>query len=136
MIRWIVFAASIPHDYLPERELKSAGILYVCIAYNEYMTEVTVSARIPKELEKEVERLMEEEHLEKSAALRKLLHIGVENYRLGRALEGLRVGRFSLSRAAEEAGVSIWEILEEAARRRVAWVADDVLEDMVGRRRR
>ena len=100
------------------------------------MTEVTVSARIPKELEKEVERLMEEEHLEKSAALRKLLHIGVENYRLGRALEGLRVGRFSLSRAAEEAGVSIWEILEEAARRRVAWVADDVLEDMVGRRRR
>ena len=100
------------------------------------MTEVTVSARIPKELEEEVERLMKEEHMEKSAALRKLLHIGVENYRLDRALEGLRVGRFSLSRAAEEARVTVCEILDEAARKRIPWVSDDVLEDIVGRPRR
>lgn len=100
------------------------------------MTEVTISARIPRELEKEVEKLMREEHLEKSAALRKLLHLGLDNYRMDRALRGLRDGRFSVSKAANEAATTVWELLEEAARRRVAWVADDVIEDVTGRRRR
>src|SRR5439155_300858 len=89
-----------------------AKSLCVCNAYYACMTEVTVSARIPQELEKEVERLMGEEHLEKSAALRKLLHLGVQNYRLERAIRGLGERRFSLLKAAEEAGLTIWEVLE------------------------
>jgi metal-responsive CopG/Arc/MetJ family transcriptional regulator len=100
------------------------------------MTEVTISARIPRELAKELERLMREEHLEKSAALRKLLHLGLKDYRLDRALAELSKGRISLSRAAEEAGVSVWELVDEAARHRVAWVADDVIDDTHGRRRK
>lgn len=100
------------------------------------MTEVTVSARIPQELEREVERLMREEHLEKSAALRKLLHLGVQNYRIDRGLRGFGEGRFSLSKSAEEAGLTVWEILDEAARRRVTWVADDVIEDLHRRKGR
>jgi AraC-like DNA-binding protein len=100
------------------------------------MTEVTVSARISQELEKEVERLMREEHLEKSAALRKLLHLGVQNYRLERAIRGLGEGRFSLLKAAEEAGLTIWEVLDEAARRQVTWVAEDIMEDIRGRKGR
>ena len=100
------------------------------------MTEVTVSARIPHELEKEVERLMREEHLEKSAALRKLLHLGVQNYRLERAIRGLGEGRFSLLKAAEEAGLTIWEVLDEAARRQATWVAEDIMEDIRGRKGR
>ncbi len=99
------------------------------------MTEVTVSARIPKELEKEVERLMRDEHLEKSAALRKLLHLGVDNYRLDRALRDLREGKVSLSKAAQDAGVTVWELIDEAARRRVPWVDDDALADVRHRRR-
>ena len=115
---------------------KTAESLFVCNAYNDCMTEVTVSARIPRELEKEVEQLMREEHLEKSAALRKLLHLGLENYRLERALRGLREGRFSLLKAAEEAHMNVWELLDEAARAHVVWVAEDVLEDVSPRRRR
>jgi len=99
------------------------------------MTEVTVSARIPRKQAKEVERLMREEHLEMSTALRKLLYLGIEKYRLDRALRGLCEGRFSLLRAAEEAGLDVWELLDEAAGRHVAWVADDVLEDVLPRRR-
>jgi len=100
------------------------------------MTEVTISARIPKVLEKELERLMREEHLEKSAALRKLLHMGLKNYRLEKALAELGEGRISLSRAAEDAGMSVWELMDEAARRGVTWVADDAIDDVPGRRRR
>ena len=100
------------------------------------MTELTVSARIPRDMERDVEQLMREEHLEKSAALRKLLHLGLENYRLDRALRGLGEGRFSLLKAAEEAHLNVWQLLDEAARGRVAWVADDVFEDVPPRRRK
>ena len=108
----------------------------VCNACYACMTEVTVSARIPQELEKEVERLMREEHLEKSAALRKLLHLGVRNYRLERALRGLAEGQFSLTKAAEEAGLTVWDILDEAARRHVTWVAEDAMDDIRPRKGR
>jgi metal-responsive CopG/Arc/MetJ family transcriptional regulator len=100
------------------------------------MTEVTISARIPKELARELERLMREEHLEKSAALRKLLHLGLRDYRLERALAELGKGRISLSRAAADAGISVWELVEEAHRHHVTWVADDVIDDLRGRRQK
>ena len=63
-------------------------------------TEGTVSARTSLALEREVERLTPEERLEKSAALRRLLHLGGENHRLDPTLRGLREGRFSLPKAA------------------------------------
>src|SRR3990172_4118084 len=88
--------------------------LFVCNANIECMTEVTMSARIPRELEKEVEQLMREEHLENSAALRRLVHLGLEDYRLERALRRLGEGRFSLLKAAEEAHMNVWELLDEA----------------------
>lgn len=99
------------------------------------MTEVTVSARIPREMEKEVEELMREEHLEKSAALRKTLHLGLEGYRRERALRLLAEQKVTLSRAAEIAKVSAWEMLSLVKERRIAWVDDDILEDLreVGR---
>ena len=94
------------------------------------MTEVTVSARIPREMEKEVEGLMREEHLEKSAALRKILHLGLEGYRRERALRLLSEQKVTLSRAAEIAKVSVWEMLALVKERRITWVDDDVLEDL------
>ena len=100
------------------------------------MTEVTVSARIPKEMEAEVETLMKEEHLEKSAALRKIMHMGLERYRQERALRLLAQGRVTLSRAAELAKVSIWEMLEMVRERRIVWVDDDLIADVLNLRRR
>ena len=89
-----------------------------------------MSARISKEMEKEVEVLMREEHLEKSAALRKILRLGLEHHRRERALELLSRGEVTLGRAAEIAQVSIWEMYALAASRRIAWVDEDVTEDL------
>ncbi len=94
------------------------------------MTEVTVSARIPKEMEREVEALMREEHLEKSAALRKILHMGLDGYRRERALRLLSERKVTLSKAAEVAKVSIWEMMSMARDRRIGWVDDDLMEDL------
>jgi len=101
----------------------------------ETMTEVTVSARIPREMESEVEELMREEHLEKSAALRKILHLGLEGYRRDRALRLLSERKATLSKAAGIARVSIWEMLSLARDRHISWVDDDLLEDLRGTRR-
>jgi len=102
----------------------------VCNACIESMTEVTVSARIPRDMEKEVEDLMHEEHLEKSAALRKILYLGLEGYRRERALRHLAERVVTLSKAAEIARVSIWEMMSLARDRHIAWVDDDLMEDL------
>jgi len=94
------------------------------------MTEVTVSARIPREMEDEVEALMREEHLEKSAALRKILHLGLEGYRRERALRLLSERKLTLSKAAEVAKVSVWEMMSLARDRRILWVDDDLMDDL------
>ena len=99
------------------------------------MTEVTVSARIPREMESEVEELMREEHLEKSAALRKILHLGLEGYRRDRALRLLSERKATLSKAAEIAKVSVSEMLSMARDRHVSWVDDDLLENLRGKHR-
>ncbi len=101
-----------------------------CIAYIVYMTEVTVSARIPRDMEEEVEQLMREEHLERSAAIRKLLHLGLDHYRQERALRLLAEGKATLSRGAEVARMSLWEFADLVRERKIAWVADDVLGDL------
>ncbi len=94
------------------------------------MTEVTVSARIPRDMEQEVEQLMREERLERSAAIRKLLHLGLDRYRQERALRLLSEGTVTFSRAAEIARLSLWELVDIVRDRKIAWVADDALEDL------
>jgi predicted HTH domain antitoxin len=97
-------------------------------AYLESVTEVTVSARIPREMEEEVEALMREEHLEKSAALRRLLHLGIENYRRERAVRLLFERKATLSKAAQVAKITIWEMLDLVRERGIVWVGDDVID--------
>ncbi len=94
------------------------------------MTEITISARIPRDMEQEVEQLMREERLERSAAIRKLLHLGLDRYRHERALRLLAEGTVTLSRAAEIARLSLWEFVDVVRDRKIAWVADDALEDL------
>ena len=89
-----------------------------------------MSARIPREMEEEVEALMDEERLEKSAALRKLLHLGIENYRRERALRLLSERKVTLSKAAQIAKVPIWEMLHLVRERGIVWVDDGVIDDV------
>lgn len=89
-----------------------------------------MSARIPREMEEEVETLMGEERLEKSAALRKLLHLGIENYRRERALRLLSERKVTLSKAAQIAKVPIWEMLHLVRERGIVWVDDGVIDDV------
>jgi len=88
----------------------------------------TISARVPEELEAELQAYLEGEKLDRSTAVRKLLSEGLEAWRRDRALESLTAGEVTLSRAAERAGTSVWEFARLAEERDVTWVDGDRVE--------
>lgn len=89
----------------------------------------TISARVPDELEAELEAYLADEKLDRSTAVRKLLAEGLEAWRRDRALEQLDAGTITFSVAAERAGMSIWDFAQLAKERDITWVDDDHLED-------
>lgn len=93
------------------------------------MTEVNISARIPEVLEQELEIYMKEEHLEKSAALRKLLFKSLEEWKLEHALKLLSEGKTTLSKAAEIAGIDIWSLTAKIKEAKIQWVKDRAVQE-------
>ena len=88
----------------------------------------TISARVPDDLEEELEVYLEEEKLDRSTAVRKLLLEGLEDWRQERALRKLEAGAVTFTRAAELAGLSTWEFAALVEQRDVTWVDGDHLE--------
>jgi len=89
----------------------------------------TISTRVPDDLEAELEAYLDEEKLDRSTAVRKLLSEGLEEWRRERALDALEAGRISFSEAADRADMSVWEFSQLAADRDVTWVDGDHLEE-------
>lgn len=85
----------------------------------------TVSARLPDELEAELEAYIDEEHLDRSTAVRKLLAEGLDAWRKEHALDQLQAGEVSFTRAAEIADLNVWDFAQLVRDRDVTWVADD-----------
>jgi len=56
-----------------------------------------------------LDQISREENIDRSAALRKVLDIGLQEYMKRKAVEDYRRGRLSIGRAAEDAGMSIAE---------------------------
>ncbi len=88
----------------------------------------TISARVPDELEAELEAYLEDENLDRSTAVRKLLSEGLEEWRRERALDQLAAGTITFTRAADLAGVSVWDFAQLVKRRDITWVAEDHLD--------
>lgn len=88
----------------------------------------TISARVPDELEAELEAYLEDEQLDRSTAVRRLLAEGLEQWRRERALEKLASGEVTFARAAELADLSVWEFARLAREHDVTWVSADHAE--------
>lgn len=71
-----------------------------------------VTARIPEEMYQAIERIREEEHTDRSTAIKILLERGIDEWRLDDAVAQYRDGEASLGAAADRAGLSIWRFLE------------------------
>lgn len=57
-----------------------------------------------------IEALSKEEHLDRSTAMRILLEEGYKNYIKRKAAENYMGGKITISKAAEKAGITVWEM--------------------------
>lgn len=91
----------------------------------------TLSARIPNSLEDELNQFMEDEKLDKSTAVRKLLSEGIEEWKKEKALEKLENGEVTFQKAAEIADMDTWSFADLVKKRKITWVKEDrVKEDL------
>jgi len=79
----------------------------------------TVATRIPSELEEEIIKFMKEEGLDKSTAIRRILEIGVNEWKKKRAIELYRAEKITLWKASQIAGLSLREMLDELGRLKI-----------------
>ena len=73
---------------------------------------VQVNLRDPQEIADDLDRLAAEEHLSRVDVARQILLEGVERRKQALALQLYAEGKVSQSRAAEMAGVSLWEMMD------------------------
>ncbi len=71
-----------------------------------------LTGRVPKKHLEQLNKISKEEGIDRSTALRKVLDIGLKEYRREKAIERYRKGKISIGNAAEEAGLSIFEMYD------------------------
>jgi len=91
-----------------------------------------ITTRVPDELAKEVERIAEVEALDKSTTIKRLLVKAVQAWKIDYALKLYQEGRISIGRAAETAGVSLWELTDILVKRKIPiqMSREDLEEDL------
>lgn len=95
------------------------------------MTKRIVGVRLDAELTKAVDDVVEQELVDKSTALRKLVGEGYRGWRLKRALQQLREGKVSVWEASKIAGVPLWDFLAMLKKEEgIEWAEFDVKETL------
>lgn len=91
-----------------------------------------MSARLPKERVDLIEEIAKTERIDKSTVLDRALELYIREWMIQRGVEAYRDEGVTLMRAAEIAGISIWEMTDVLAERGVQaqYDVDDLEEDL------
>ena len=87
-----------------------------------------VSTRLPLELVRELELIEDVEQSDRSTTVRRLLSKAIRQWKLEHYARLYGDGKLTLARAARDAGVSLWEMMDYARVRKVPAQYD--LEDL------
>lgn len=89
-----------------------------------------INIRLEADLVSALERVAREEALDRATTIRRLLESSIKDWELERALLRYRRGEVSLGRAAEESGLTQWELIDAVRAAGMAYPldADDVAE--------
>ncbi len=82
----------------------------------------TIATRVPKEIDEFLKKIMKEEKLDKSTTTRRILELGIAEWRMEKAIDVLRNGKATLAKAAEIAGISIYEMIEVIREKRIDYI--------------
>ncbi|MBM3747058.1 MAG: hypothetical protein FJW34_14810 [Acidobacteria bacterium] len=94
----------------------------------EMKKERMVGARLPTGLVRDLDMIENVEQADRSTTIRKLLCRAVADWKLEHQARQYGSGKASLARAAREAGVSVWEMMDYLRSRKIAAQYD--LEDL------
>jgi len=92
--------------------------------------ERTVASRLPEGMVRDLELVEEVEQTDRATAVRKLLSRALDEWKLDYYARRYGEGELSLGRAAEEAGVSLWRMMDHVRQCKIAVQYD--LEDLRG----
>ena len=94
--------------------------------------EQMVGSRLPVELVQDLEMIERVEQTDRSTALRKLLHKAVGDWKREHYARQYGDGCMTLARAAGDANVSLWEMMNYVRQRKIAvqYDLDDLRKDM------
>ncbi len=81
-----------------------------------------IASRIPQEMDEELREIMEYEKVDKATAVRKIMEIGISEWRKSFAIQLLQHGKASFNKAAEIGKLSVWEFADLLREKRVEWV--------------
>ena len=90
--------------------------------------EQMVGTRLPLELVRELELIENVEQADRSTTVRRLLSKAIRQWKLEHYVRLYGDGKLTLARAARDAGVSLWEMMDYARARKVPAQYD--LEDL------
>jgi predicted HTH domain antitoxin len=76
------------------------------------MNSIQINLRVPEEVASDLDKLAEREHATRIDVARQILVEGVSGRKRALALELYQQGKASRSKAAEIAGISLWEMID------------------------
>ena len=82
--------------------------------------EQMVGTRLPSELVRELAFIEEVEQSDRSTTVRRLLSKAIQQWKLEHYVRLYGDGKLTLARAARDAGVSLWEMMDYARSRKVS----------------
>ncbi len=92
-----------------------------------------VDIHLPVELVQALEMIERVEQTDRSTAVRKLLHKAVTDWKREHFAREYGDGHMTLARAARDANISLWEMMDYVRQRKIAvqYDLDDLRKDMV-----
>ncbi|RLI80994.1 hypothetical protein DRP07_08230 [Archaeoglobales archaeon] len=93
---------------------------------------VTLTTRVDDELARLIDEIAKKEGMDRSTVMRRFLNKAVKEWLIERSLKDYEEGKITLWRAAEECGLSLWEIFNEIRKREIhiPYTLDDLKEDL------
>lgn len=94
--------------------------------------EQIVGARLPEDLVRELAMIESIEQTDRSSTVRRLLSRAVREWKREHFAREYGAGRLTLARAAQDAGVSLWEMIDYLRQQKIAAQYDlaDLKEDL------
>lgn len=82
----------------------------------------TISVRLESNILKDLSKVENKWQTDRSEAIRRLLANAVKNWKIKDALERLKERKITISEAAKDAEVSLWEMIDLAKHENIDWI--------------